>query len=90
VPDAVVPLYTFTATSEESPGASPAVPAKVGNTVAMTAPSAGVARVTTGGVVSGEVTVNVLVELVPTLPAASACSARAVYVPASGEAAATE
>jgi hypothetical protein len=43
-----------------------------------------------GGVVSGALTVNVLGVLVPVLPAASTCSATAVYVPERGEEAATE
>ena len=81
VPLTVEPENTRTVTKDESPVSVPADPANVGVVSAD-----GVATAlndTTGAVTSLEpVIVNVTGELKPTFPAASDCSARAVYVPA--------
>jgi len=74
-PDGLVPLNTVTVTVDESPGAEPADPLSGGDEVLTVLPFRGWASVGAGATVS---TVNVDAPLEPVLPAASACSARAV------------
>jgi hypothetical protein len=68
VPAAAEPMYTDTVTDDESPGAMPAVPEKVGVVSFVALLLTGDASDTTGGVPS---TVNVFAELDPVLPALS-------------------
>ena len=53
VPDAVEPAYTSTSTVAASPAAVPAEPVTVSTASLTTAPSAGLVRVTAGGLVVG-------------------------------------
>jgi len=83
LPVVVVPDHRRSVTSPASPVAVPAVPEKVGVVSLVALPFGGELTATAGGVVS---IVNVRGALSSLFPAASDCSALAVYVPSASAA----